>query len=324
MAKNGLISASENLLLMDRERIRTLVKQLPPEQRAAWSKAAKAACQHLRDAKKDYGQAYVIACAMVENWRLLGADIPELIHHGRHEKLKGNNRYVKLDSLGISRIQSSRCQKLASFSDEDLGSRLKDSYDEDKYGLPSLWSISRSASHASGPVVDPAEGQYDVIVIDPPWPIEKIERKCAPNQDGFDYPTLSEEALAGVVMPGAEDCHLWCWTTQRFIPMALRLIPEWGFRYVCCFVWHKPGGFQPFGLPQYNCEFALYARQGAPKFVSTKEFPTCFNAPRGNHSEKPDAFYEMVRRVTDGTRIDMFSRRSIEGFTGWGNESSDV
>lgn len=165
-------------------------------------------------------------------------------------------------------------------------------------------------------------GEYDVIVIDPPWPMEKIERDVTPEQVAFEYPTMQEDELAAMQLPAADDCHVWVWTTHKFLPMCLRLLDAWGLKYVCTFVWHKPGGFQPFGLPQYNCEFAVYARLGTPQFIDTKAFPVCFDAPRGKHSEKPEAFYDVVRRVTAGRRIDIFNRREIDGFDVWGKESS--
>ena len=105
--------------------------------------------------------------------------------------------------------------------------------------------------------VKKAKGVYDVIVVDPPWDMKKIELNATPKQVGFEYPTMTEKELSELKIPAADNCHLWIWAPQRFLPSALRLLEAWGFKYSCTFVWHKPDGIQPFRLPKFNCEFAI-------------------------------------------------------------------
>jgi N6-adenosine-specific RNA methylase IME4 len=84
----------------------------------------------------------------------------------------------------------------------------------------------------------------------------KIERDVRPNQIELDYPTMSEAELrefaATIGAMTANDCHLFMWTTHKFLPLAMRLVDLYGFKYVLTMVWHKPGGYQPTGLPQFN------------------------------------------------------------------------
>ena len=170
----------------------------------------------------------------------------------------------------------------------------------------------------------PKNLQYDVIVVDPPWPMKKIVRACRPNQtEKLDYATMSIAEIKELQIPrNPKGAHLWLWTTHKFMPDAFEILKAWDARYICTFTWNKPGGFQPYGLPQYNSEFALYARIGSPqKFKCLREFKTSFSAPRGKHSEKPEMFYAMVRDKTNGKRLDMFNRRNIQGFQGHGHES---
>jgi N6-adenosine-specific RNA methylase IME4 len=179
--------------------------------------------------------------------------------------------------------------------------------------------------HLVSSAVFSSNGPFGTVVIDPPWQVEKIDREVRPNQDAFDYPVMSvdnlvaywHKELATRIEP---DCHLFMWTTQKWLPATIELMPKIGFRYVLAMVWHKPGGFQPIGLPQYNCEFVIYAHKGAPVFIDTKEFNCCFAGDRREHSRKPDEFYDVIRRVTGGSRIDVFSREQRDGFAQYGNE----
>jgi N6-adenosine-specific RNA methylase IME4 len=173
-------------------------------------------------------------------------------------------------------------------------------------------------------------GTYDVVVVDPPWPMEKmgIGSERLDYGEPIEYPVMALEEIEALVgdkltRHSHDDCHLFLWTTQKFLRDALRLPEVWGFRYVCLFTWKKPAGPQPLGLPCFNSEFAIYGRKGSPQFIDTKAFATCFDAPRGAPSEKPELFYETLRRVTAGRRLDMFNCREIAGFDGWSNEADE-
>jgi len=117
---------------------------------------------------------------------------------------------------------------------------------------------------------EPFNGLYDVLVIDPPWPVAIQGREERPDQLGLDYVPMTIEQIHALTLPTAEACHVWLWTTQRFLPEAVKCLEAWGLTYVCCFVWHKPGGMQPMYLPQFNCEFAVYGRKANP---ATTSFP---------------------------------------------------
>lgn len=317
--KEYLPSTVEELhsfILIGKERLKVHQAKIRAIEKLGMAEAArKAALQDGQDA----GTAVIYAEAKLGE---LLRDTPRRIESS------GRGTIESKPSLpsGISKRTSHQAQTIAS-NPETIEKVIAKAIEQEKIPTPDFVykMIKRDEAQErvesirknSASVID---GKYDVIVIDPPWPMEKIERDCRPNQHELDYPTMSEEELSCLEIPSSDHCHLFLWTTHKFLPMSFRLLDAWDFRYVCTFVWHKPGGFQPIGLPQYNCEFAIYARKGTPRFVDTKAFPTCFNAPRGAHSEKPQEFYSMIERVTEGRRLDMFSRRKIENFDVWGNQ----
>ena len=170
--------------------------------------------------------------------------------------------------------------------------------------------------------IKPPKGKYRTIVIDPPWDMERIQMENRTfDKESFDYPTMSLDEIKDFKLPAHEECHLWLWTTQKYLRPSFDLLDAWDFTYLATFVWHKNGGFQPVGLPQFNCEFVLLARKGGQPFIETKQFFTCFNAPRREHSRKPDEFYDVVKRVCPEPRIDIFSREDRDGYDVWGLEA---
>ena len=164
--------------------------------------------------------------------------------------------------------------------------------------------------------------QYRTIVVDPPWPMEKILRDNRPNQSDFDYPCLSVKEIktlpiAGMSFP--DGCHLYLWTTQKFLPVAFEVMAEWGFQYQCLLTWVKNVGFTPFSF-MYSTEHCLFGHIGSlPLTRLGKRLD--FSAKVREHSRKPDEFYDLVKAVSPEPRLDMFSREKREGFDQYGNET---
>ena len=168
--------------------------------------------------------------------------------------------------------------------------------------------------------------KYGLIVIDPPWPLQKIPMKIRPRQKAFDYPvmTLDEIRAIDVASIADSECWLFLWTIQKYLFVAREILEGWGFNYLCMMVWQKTYG-RSAGMPLYgfrwNAEFILVGYNEVKPSIwrKGKLIPLVFQAPNERHSQKPDIFYEMVEVLAE-PRIDLFARRRREGWDVWGNE----
>ena len=169
-------------------------------------------------------------------------------------------------------------------------------------------------------------GKFKTVVIDPPWPLETIRLNTGGLRadNPLDYDTMSLAGIAAIPVCDVldDDAFVFCWTVNRFLPATFRIVEGWGCKYSFTMIWHKNGGPQTPATAQFNGEYVVVGRKGKPKFRSTKAFFTVNRWPRGAHSEKPEGFYDLLRRVTPEPRIDIFNRRAIPGFHTWGDESS--
>lgn len=178
----------------------------------------------------------------------------------------------------------------------------------------------RDATLPPAPAVP--NGKYRCIVIDPPWPMDKIGRDLYPDQVTLDYPTMTMDEIAALPvgdLAAGDGCHVYLWTTHRFLPDALRIMSGWGVRYQCVMTWVKNVGMTPFSW-MYSTEHVLFGRTGSLPLLRNG-LRLDFSAPRREHSRKPEVFYERVIEASPEPRLEMFAREAHTGFAAWGNET---
>jgi len=172
--------------------------------------------------------------------------------------------------------------------------------------------------------------KYNIIVVDPPWPVKKITHRERPNQVHMDYEVMSLEQISQLPVGNlAEDsCWIFLWTTQKFLFKSKDILEGWGFNHLVTMVWEKTYGVSS-GMPlfgyRWNAEFILVGYKNKPKlWPKRKLIPLVFQAENIKHSQKPDKFYDMIEVLGD-SRIDLFARKKRPGWDVWGDEvESDI
>ena len=167
------------------------------------------------------------------------------------------------------------------------------------------------------------EGLFNVVSVDPPWPYEG-ENKNLTSYDSNGrrvanpYPEMSIEKIKAIEMPLMNDSVVFLWTTHKFLPDAFSILKEWGLDYKATLVWNK----EKIGMGAWfrmQCEFCLVGIKGKP-FFDNSTYRDIINEPRRQHSRKPDSFFDMVVDVTEGRRLEYFSREKREGWEVFGND----
>ena len=167
-----------------------------------------------------------------------------------------------------------------------------------------------------------ALGSYATVVVDPPWPLAPFgPQKREDFAPDYEMMTLPDIAALPVQAVLADDARCFLWTINRYLPQSFGILEGWGLRYTFTMTWVKNGGVKSPVTPMFNSEFIIVGSRGHPAYLDTRAFFTAHYWNRGGHSEKPEGFYDLLRRVTPGPRLDVFGRRRIAGFDSWGAEA---
>ncbi len=165
---------------------------------------------------------------------------------------------------------------------------------------------------------------FACIAADPPWKFgDKLPgagRGAAKHYEVMDVAAIRRFELP----PIAADAVLFCWRVAAMQQEALDVVTAWGFTVKSELVWRKvtKNGKRWFGMGHYvraEHETCLIATRGRPEILN-RSVRSTFDAPAGRHSEKPDEFFDIVRRLCGGPRVELFARRHRPGWTCLGNE----
>jgi len=170
--------------------------------------------------------------------------------------------------------------------------------------------------------------KYDLIVIDPPWPLKKITHKERPNQTNMDYPMMKIDEIKSLPIQDISSNNSLCflWTVQKYLYETKTILENYGFNLLLTMVWEKTYG-KSAGMPlfgfRWNAEFILVGYKNKPEmWPKRKLIPAVFQAENIRHSQKPDKFYELIEPLGKN-RIDIFARKERHGWDVWGNEVGD-
>jgi N6-adenosine-specific RNA methylase IME4 len=136
------------------------------------------------------------------------------------------------------------------------------------------------------------------------------------------YPTMTVDEIAALPIGGMaeDDAHLYLWTIQSRLRQTFAIAEAWGFRPSYTLVWAKGRAGVVGGTFCSNVEFILFCRRGTLQ-AKRRHSTQWFQWTRGEHSQKPEAFLDLVEETSPGPYLELFARRNRLGWDTWGNES---
>lgn len=171
------------------------------------------------------------------------------------------------------------------------------------------------------PKVIPPKGEYDVIYSDIPIAFDDTGVRGSAEHH---YPTEPKDYFLNIEIPSAKDAVLFFWIPAAFLidGTASQIIDNWGFYPKALFTWNK-GRIGNGSWSRSQTEYLIMAIKGTMPTPAVL-YPTLIEAPRGEHSRKPDVIYDMIEKMYPKRKmIELWGRgEAREGWDIHGNEIS--
>ena len=165
-------------------------------------------------------------------------------------------------------------------------------------------------------------GVFPVILADPPWQYEHpiSDSRRIENQ----YPTMAIEDIFALPVDEitTDDAILFLWVSTPMLKKGIQVLDAWGFEYRTSMVWVKPS-IGPGQWVRQRHELLLIGVKGSIPTPKGSDKPdSVIEAPRQEHSKKPEVMYEIIERMyPELAKVELFCRDPRPGWTSWGNEA---
>ncbi|MBT9148153.1 MAG: hypothetical protein DDT32_01923 [Syntrophomonadaceae bacterium] len=235
---------------------------------------------------------------------------------------------IRDDKFVASRYKLSLRSDNLSFTHHRIAAPREDRLDWLKKAKENNWStrqLEAEIHKANASRLHMPSGSFAVIYADPPWEYEFSQSESRSIE--AHYPTMTTEEICELKnrIPANNDAVLFLWSTNPKIKEALSVIDAWGFEYRTNMAWVK----DKIGMGYYcreQHELLLIARKGnIPVPDTNNRPPSIFQAPRLEHSRKPNTVYETIEKMyprpanTQGHYyIELFARYPRKGWASWG------
>lgn len=165
---------------------------------------------------------------------------------------------------------------------------------------------------------------FSVIYADPPWHFKTHSSLGMGRSADAWYECMEVEEIKALAVENMaeKDCVLFLWVTDPFLRKGFEVLDSWGFEFKTVgFYWIKtPSSWFGTGYwTRANPEQCLLATRGSPKRLNA-DVPKLLEAPRREHSRKPDEIYPRIERLCAGPYLELFARAPRPGWSSIGNE----
>jgi N6-adenosine-specific RNA methylase IME4 len=197
---------------------------------------------------------------------------------------------------------------------------------------------SKVIASAAAPAF-PTGRRYPVIYADPPWRYENPHMSSTGRSIEEHYETMPLKAICALPVRelATDDAVLFLWTTVPHTYCSVpKVLDAWGFAFRSEIVWDK----EKLGMGYWTRgqhEKLLICLRGK---IDAPHGPGCprsvYREPRGEHSAKPQYFYDMIEKMFPQFRatppapplmIELFANvqpeHAREGWTVWGKPHRD-